>query len=301
MKPPPTEDTLSVRGWQHAGGLAAVFAGPGAGIVDLAVARPDVIFASGSGKRQAMIGGEAVKVGSRSRRPLQTVTMMAAALNLTPVTDHMKGEEHALVADALGRDGCVLICWQHQDIPAIGNLIVGDTTTVPQSWPEGRYDLIWVFRIELKPAGASVSCFTSACWEHELVSEPDRIDVQPAQTWRSCRGGERPQTPASRREGTPPAAGAGRNRPNPGQERECRAHRTGRRPRTRTLALCVHQAASPSIIDSAPLAYARRSSASSMSVQLMILFLASLLTIEVRMPGDAQFLTLATSRAKPAR
>lgn len=92
-----------------------------------------------------MIGGKAVKVGSRGRRPLQTVTMMAEALNLTPVTDHMKGEEHTLVADALGRDGCVLICWQHQDIPAIGNLIVGDTTTVPQSWPEDRYDLIWVF------------------------------------------------------------------------------------------------------------------------------------------------------------
>ena len=109
------------------------------------MARPDVIFAAGAGKRKAMVGGKGVKVGSRSRRPLQTVTMMAAALHLTPVTDHKKGEEHALVADALSRDGCVLICWQHQDIPAIGNLIVGDTTTVPQSWPEDRYDLIWVF------------------------------------------------------------------------------------------------------------------------------------------------------------
>jgi hypothetical protein len=49
------------------------------------------------------------------------------------------------VRDALSRDGIVLICWQHEDIPTIGNLIVGNDTTVPQSWPEDRYDLIWVF------------------------------------------------------------------------------------------------------------------------------------------------------------
>ena len=91
------------------------------------------------------VAGKEVTVGSHSRRPLQTVTPLAAALALDPVTTHTKGEEHALVADALARPGTVLICWQHQDIPLIGNLIVGDRTTVPQSWPEDRYDLIWVF------------------------------------------------------------------------------------------------------------------------------------------------------------
>ena len=82
-----------------------------------------------------------VEVGSHSRRPLQTVTPLAEALKLAPVTTHTKGEEQALVADALGRAGTVLICWQHQNIAAIGNLIVGNDTTVPQSWPEDRYDL----------------------------------------------------------------------------------------------------------------------------------------------------------------
>ena len=138
-------ESLSVRGWQHAGALAAVFAGPGAGAADLPVARSNVIFAAGAGKKKATIAGKVVKVGSHSQRPLQTVTPMAAALKLTPVTAHTKGEEQALVADALGRHGSVLICWQHQDIPAIGNLIIGNTTTAPQSWPENRYDLIWVF------------------------------------------------------------------------------------------------------------------------------------------------------------
>ena len=86
-----------------------------------------------------------MEVGSHSRRPLQTVTRLAEALQLTPVTTHTKGEEQALVADAIGRPGTVLICWQHENIAAIGNLIVGNNTTVPQSWPEDRYDLIYVF------------------------------------------------------------------------------------------------------------------------------------------------------------
>lgn len=138
-------ESLTVRGWQHAGALAAVFAGEGPDAADRLVARPDVIFAAGSGKRKARIDGKTVKVGSRSRRPLQTVTPLAATLGLSPVTEHTKGEERALVADVLGRGGTVLICWQHQDIPVIGNLVVGNDTTVPQHWPEDRYDLIWIF------------------------------------------------------------------------------------------------------------------------------------------------------------
>ena len=120
------------------------------------MARPDVIFAAGAGKRTERIGDKEVVVGSHSRRPLQTVTPLAEALKLTPVTIHTKGEEQALVHDALGRSGTVLICWQHQNIAAIGNLIVGNNTTVPQSWPEDRYDLIYVFEsrrrcLELSP------------------------------------------------------------------------------------------------------------------------------------------------------
>ena len=70
---------------------------------------------------------------------------MAERMGLTPVTSHTKGEEAELVEDVLGRDDSVLIRWQHEDIPTIGNRIIGDATTVPQAWPENRYDLIWVF------------------------------------------------------------------------------------------------------------------------------------------------------------
>jgi hypothetical protein len=135
-----------VRGWQHAGSLAAIFAGPGPNQLERGLTRPDVIFAAGIGKKRLKgADGRTVTVGSHSRRPLQTITAMADRLGLMPVTTHTKGEEAGLVEDLLGRNGSVLVCWQHEDIPAIGNRIIGNGTTVPQAWPEDRYDLIWVF------------------------------------------------------------------------------------------------------------------------------------------------------------
>jgi hypothetical protein len=141
----PDEESLIVRGWQHAGALASVFAMAGSAPLDARFARPTVIFAAGEGKKKETIDGRKVTVGSHSRRPVETVTPMARRLGLTPVTTFTKGEEPLLVKDVLARSGTILICWQHQDIPVIGNLIVGDDTTVPQTWPENRYDLIWVF------------------------------------------------------------------------------------------------------------------------------------------------------------
>jgi broad specificity phosphatase PhoE len=137
-------ESLTVQGWQHAGSLAAIFAGPGP--LEHGLNRPDVIFAADIGKKRVKgAGGKKVTVGSHSRRPLQTVAAMAERVGLTPVTSYTKGEEAELVQDVLGRNDSVLICWQHEDIPTIGNRIIGDATTVPQAWPENRYDLIWIF------------------------------------------------------------------------------------------------------------------------------------------------------------
>jgi hypothetical protein len=140
------KESLTVRGWQHAGSLAAVFAAAGTPPAEPGLGRPDHIFAAGIGKKRVKSAdGKTTTFGSHSRRPLETVTPMATRLGLAPVTAHSKGEEEALVKDALSRAGTVLICWQHEDIPRIGNLIMSDTRSVPQSWPEDRYDLIWVF------------------------------------------------------------------------------------------------------------------------------------------------------------
>lgn len=138
-------ESLTVRGWQHAGSLAAVFAGEGAHPSAARLGRPAHIFASGAGKKRVTTADGTVTVGSHSRRPLQTIAAMAARLGLDPVVTHLRGEEEALVADAVGRDGTVLVCWQHEDIPKIGRLITGSAEAVPPKWPDDRYDLVWVF------------------------------------------------------------------------------------------------------------------------------------------------------------
>ena len=78
------KESLTVRGWQHAGSLAAVFAGAGAHPAEARIERPDHIFAAGIGKKRVKAGGKTMTVGSHSRRPLETVTPMAARLGLTP-------------------------------------------------------------------------------------------------------------------------------------------------------------------------------------------------------------------------
>jgi hypothetical protein len=39
----------------------------------------------------------------------------------------------------------VLICWQREYIPQIAALILGQLDVAPETWPEDRFDLIWVF------------------------------------------------------------------------------------------------------------------------------------------------------------
>src|SRR5690606_14438825 len=83
----PDKESLTVRGWQHAGSLAAGLAAAGADPGGAAVGRPRHIFAAGVGKKRVTgADGRTVTVGSHSRRPLQTVTEMAARLGLVPGT-----------------------------------------------------------------------------------------------------------------------------------------------------------------------------------------------------------------------
>jgi hypothetical protein len=141
----PEPESLSVEGWQRAGALAAVFAGRPDHLAELGLARPDVVFASGHENRETKEGSSAVKTGSHSRRPVETVTPIVRRLGLTTVSAHLRGEEAAMVEDAKSRDGTVLICWQHEQIPAIGALIVGKPGIVPTQWADECYADLWVF------------------------------------------------------------------------------------------------------------------------------------------------------------
>src|SRR5208283_3551008 len=85
-------DTKSVtpRGWQRAGTWAEIFA-PSIGQPVLPA--PTVLYASPPVGHHAM---EADDEGSRSRRPVETITPLAGRLGLNINQDYLKGDEVAL-------------------------------------------------------------------------------------------------------------------------------------------------------------------------------------------------------------
>lgn len=175
-KPPPFGVTdggaqdgasLVVRGWQRAGALATFFAPqPGQPFGSPQIATPGFAYASKiETKGSEPTDKHGKKVGSTSRRPQETITPLLDKLGgaVTPDFSIDKGEEKSLAKSAAARAGVVLICWEHQSIPAIvKHLPVDPRTPAPPDWPtdshgKGRFDVVWVFDLE---QGAGVYGFT---------------------------------------------------------------------------------------------------------------------------------------------
>jgi len=155
------EESLIVRGWQRAGALASFLVPPpNAPFQNPSVAMPRFVYASEiEGKKkdsEAESKGKRKKVGSKSRRPQETVTPLVEKMGSGVTADFTfdKGDEKALAASALSRSDVVLICWEHQDIPTIAKHIpVSPKTPVPKSWPvddngHSRFDVFWVFDLD---------------------------------------------------------------------------------------------------------------------------------------------------------
>jgi hypothetical protein len=142
------KDSLIVQGWQRAGALAGFFSSTNANLTTLDLAVPQVIFASDDHKHPT---GAAAKAGSNSKRPKETVTPLAAKLGVDIDKDYWLGDEPALAKAAAASTGVVLICWQHEAIPAIANQLIvppdpiPKNWPVPQSWPGDRFDVVWIF------------------------------------------------------------------------------------------------------------------------------------------------------------
>jgi len=81
--------------------------------------------------------------GSKSRRPVQTVTALSQLLKLDLVTDFTKGQESALAGVLVPLPGDTLVCWQHESIAAIVAAIAGKNVGAPSSWAPERFDLVW--------------------------------------------------------------------------------------------------------------------------------------------------------------
>ena len=126
-------ESLTVRGWQRAGALAALLASDGP-LRDPALAEPRFIYASKPTKRNG------------SRRSMETVTPLAAKLSLLVNTNFQRDEYAEMLEEVFACRGVVLISWQHDYIPLIARAVLGQqATAAPGEWDVDRYDLIWVF------------------------------------------------------------------------------------------------------------------------------------------------------------
>jgi hypothetical protein len=124
-------DDLLVRGWQRAGALARFFAPLGDKFTHASLARPDRIYAAGTGE------------GRHSKRSRETVEPLADLLRLPIIARFLPGEESALAAAVLEDEGAVLVAWEHKAIAAIIAAVASGSVTAPV-WPQDRYDLVLV-------------------------------------------------------------------------------------------------------------------------------------------------------------
>lgn len=126
-------ESLTIRGWQRAGAYVCFFAPSAGPLQHPAIATPRHLFAS------------KVAASSNSKRPEETIKPLSSKLGLKIDSHCTKADHDEMATRAMVCDGVVLICWEHQLIPTIARRILGDAATVPENWPDDRFDLVWVF------------------------------------------------------------------------------------------------------------------------------------------------------------
>lgn len=131
--------SLTPRGWQRAGAWAQVFV-PSFGKSSLPT--PIAIFASAPASHQEIAAGAG---GSKSRRPLETITPLAERLGIEVDLTFAKGQEPELAAVISNASGVVLVCWQHENIFAIADAMDPKPTGVPAQWPGSRFNVLYRF------------------------------------------------------------------------------------------------------------------------------------------------------------
>jgi hypothetical protein len=149
-------ESLTVRGWQRAGALADLLKPVRGPLQDPNLTVPDLVYASKpitSGPGADDMGGDD-EDGSKSKRPFQTITPLAAKLAIAPNVGFAKGDEKLLAEDILIQSGTVLVSWQHQKIHKIVEHILknnGSNEPIPPVWPSDRFDIVWVFAPPTSP------------------------------------------------------------------------------------------------------------------------------------------------------
>jgi broad specificity phosphatase PhoE len=131
--------SLLPRGWQRSGALAALF-DPAVGALQAGLRTPTALYSPSYTDPDK----------TQNHRTYQTIQALSERLDVFIQSPVPEGQEPALAAAVLASGGeVVLICWEHQHIPALAQAIPAlDATTIPSAWPGDRFDVIWTFTLD---------------------------------------------------------------------------------------------------------------------------------------------------------
>jgi hypothetical protein len=154
------QDAHSVlpRGWQRSGALAALF-DPALGTLQAGLQTPAALLSPSYGD----------PAKTAAHRTYQTIQGLSDRLGLPIVSAFAEGQEAQLAASVVSSySGVVLICWEHDHIPALATSLPAiPGTAIPPTWPGSRFDVIWTFTVV---PGASSVQYTFGQVPQQLLS-----------------------------------------------------------------------------------------------------------------------------------
>ncbi len=130
--------SLLPQGWQRSGALAVLF-DPALGPLQAGLRTPAALLSPSYGSPDK----------TAEHRTHETIQGLSDRLGLAIVSDFAEGSEPQLAASVVSSySGVVLICWEHDHIPAIAtSLPTVPGTVIPDPWPGDRFDVIWTFTL----------------------------------------------------------------------------------------------------------------------------------------------------------
>lgn len=123
----PNEHSLTVRGWQRAGALVALFTHPAS---RLGLVRPARLICP-------------EYTDGISHRVHETLEPLAARLGIAIDFAGTRDDPMPAALAALASSAPVLLCWDHENIPALGAALLASAAP-PANWPDDRFDMIWL-------------------------------------------------------------------------------------------------------------------------------------------------------------
>lgn len=122
------DHALTPAGWVRAGALVQLF-GSGRGLPN-GLSVPTQFYAS--------------QGDTKSLRPMQTLTPLAARLGSFVITKYSREDVKPLAAELRAKGGVSLIAWESDALPTIPAALGPVNPKPPAVWPNDRFDVIWV-------------------------------------------------------------------------------------------------------------------------------------------------------------